>query len=78
MLSKAWMQHIELLDRQQLHEEMMALIWLKEDPEKIEWLRFAERERMGVENFIAHQFGPRWPVRKTYSAIVDNTPPGVA
>lgn len=78
MLSIDWVRNTQYLDQMQLHQEIMSLIWAHGDPEKIAFLEEAERERMGVENFIAHQYGPQWPVHKTYSTATDDTPTGFA
>ena len=66
-------------NRQELHQAIMALTFLKADPQKIESLIWMERERMGVDSFIEHQYGHQWDsahVRKTYSTATNDIPTG--
>lgn len=67
------------LDQEQLHQTIMAMIWAKADPEKIQFLEEAERARMGVKNFVAHQYGVEWKqaqIHKTYSEAMTDIPTG--
>jgi len=77
MISREWVWEIDYLDSQQLHQTIMAYIWMKRDPEKIQFLQEAERTRMTTQDFIQHQYGPRWPIHKNYSQVTDDTPTGM-